>query len=73
MFDLSKLSSEYGIPAILEHSQRLNELCPVAGVNPKFSPERIARLAGEKPEQLVHSPLIWECLTCGLCREFTES
>ena len=73
MFDLSKLSSEYGIPAILEHSRRLNELCPVAGVNPKFSPERIARLAGEKPEQLVHSPLIWECLTCGLCREVTES
>jgi heterodisulfide reductase subunit D len=73
VFDPSKLNKEYGIAAILKHSRRLNELCPVAGVNPEFSPERIAHLAGGNPEQLLRSPLIWECLTCGLCREVTES
>ena len=73
VFDLAQLNKEYGLPAILKQSRRLNELCPVAGVNPEFSPERIARLAGWNPGQLLQSPLIWECLTCGVCREVTES
>ncbi|UCF99601.1 MAG: (Fe-S)-binding protein [Spirochaetaceae bacterium] len=72
MFDPAQLNEEYGIPVILKHSRRLNQLCSVAGVNPNFSPERIARLAEGNPEQLVQSPLIWECLTCGLCREVTD-
>jgi Fe-S oxidoreductase len=73
VFDLAQLNQEYNIALILEQSRKVNELCPVAGVNPEFSPERIARLAGRDQGELPESPLIWECLTCGQCREATEN
>ena len=54
-----------------KQTRELNEACPVAGVNPEFSPERIMVLAEKDPEALVKSTLIWECLACGLCIEIT--
>jgi heterodisulfide reductase subunit D len=59
---------EARVPA---NAARLNAACPVARVNDGFSPERLAMLAVENPAELVEGPLIWQCLTCGLCRELS--
>ena len=71
MIEIAKFVEQYNINDVGEYAQKLNESCPVARVNTGFSPERIAALAKKDPESLVKSPLIWECLTCGLCREVT--
>ena len=71
MTDLRRLVKKYHIDDVALHARTLNETCPVAGANQDFSPERVALLAGNDPDALVSSPLIWDCLTCGLCREVT--
>jgi len=71
MVRIEKFVQQYNVPDVQKHARKLNEACPVARVNPEFSPERIALLAEEDPGELVKSPLIWECLTCGLCRIVT--
>ena len=45
MIDIAQLAAEHGLPAVLDECERINRLCPVAAVNPSFSPELIARLA----------------------------
>ncbi len=72
MIEIDKLVEQYNILDVGEHAEKLNETCPVAGVNLEFSPEKIAMLAKKDPGALVESPLIWECLACGLCRQVTE-
>jgi len=62
---------KYGIFKGMVFSKRLSEACPVAAVNPDFSPERILEMAQNQPEELHRSPLIWECLACGLCHELS--
>jgi Fe-S oxidoreductase len=71
MVDLGELVKKHHIDHVRFHVRALNEACPVAAVNEGFSPERIALLAGSHPDALVKSPLVWDCLTCGLCREVT--
>jgi Fe-S oxidoreductase len=71
MIDTESISKKYGISDGTLFVQRLNEACPVAAVNPNFSPERILVLTQEQPDELHRSPLIWECLTCGLCHELS--
>ena len=71
MVTIEKLVEQYNIRYMLDRPQQVNEACPVARVNPRFSPERIAVMAEKDPADLVKSPLIWECLVCGLCREVT--
>jgi heterodisulfide reductase subunit D len=71
MIDIAQLAAEHGLPAVLDECERINRLCPVAAVNPGFSPELIARLAGQDDSGLLESPLIWDCLACGLCRQAT--
>jgi heterodisulfide reductase subunit D len=71
MATIEKLVEQYNIPYVLDRPQQVNEACPVARVNPQFSPERIAVLVEKNPGGLVKSPLIWECLACGLCRQMT--
>ncbi len=72
MTDSAQLAREYGLPVILDERRKVNELCPVAAVNPEFSPERIVRLASQDHDRLLESALIWECLACGLCRQATN-
>lgn len=62
-----KLVDKYNIHDVTEYACRLNEACPVAKVNPDFSPEKIAKVARKNPKDLLKSPMIWECLACGLC------
>lgn len=71
MVEVERLIEEYNIHDVRKHAQRLSEACPVAAVNPEFSPEKIAVLAEEDLKGLLKSQLIWECLTCGLCLEAT--
>jgi Fe-S oxidoreductase len=71
MEEVRYLAEQYGIIKGKEEGQLLNERCPVAGVNPEFSPSKIMELAEMEPESLLEKPLIWECLVCGLCRELT--
>lgn len=68
---IERLVQQYNIHDVGQQAEKLNAACPVARVNPGFSPERIAALAEKDPEGLIKSPLIWECLTCHLCREVT--
>jgi len=69
--NIEKFIEKYSIHDVGEQARKVNEACPVARVNPGFSPERIALLAEKDPEGLVESSLIWECLACHLCREVT--
>jgi len=69
MVDIERFVQQYNIHHASEYAQQLNEACPVARVNPEFSPEKIAVLAEKDPRELVKTPLIWECLACGLCQE----
>ena len=71
MIDLARLAGEHGLAAVLDEGERVNGLCPVAAVNPEFTPERIAHLAVHDGAGLLESPLIWDCLACGLCRQAT--
>ena len=71
MVDLRKLVKKHHIDDVAFYARSLNEACPVAGVKEDFSPERVAHLAENDPDALVKSTLIWDCLTCGLCREVT--
>jgi len=64
---IHKLISRHGIPYILEAPEDFNKACPVAQVNPDFSPQDIAAYAKQTPDELPEYPLIWECLTCGKC------
>jgi heterodisulfide reductase subunit D len=68
---IERLVEQYCISFVRERAQDMNSACPVARVNPEFSPERIAIKAEEDAKGLVKSSLIWECLTCGLCRHVT--
>ena len=71
MVTVRSLGEKYNLYNHGKHAVKLYEACPVAGVNPEFSPERIMVLAEKDPEALVKSTLIWECLACGLCIEIT--
>lgn len=71
MSKAGELAERYGITRGGGAWPLLNEHCPVARVNPGFSPERVMELSEREPEALLQSPLIWECLVCGLCRELT--
>ncbi len=66
-----KLVDKYNISDVAEYACKLNEACPVARVNPGFSPEKIAKLAVKNAGELLKSPMIWECLACGLCEVVT--
>jgi Fe-S oxidoreductase len=68
---IDELVDQCNIGHVVEHAHALNNACPVARVNPEFSPEHIAALARKDPETLIRSPLIWECLACGLCQQVT--
>ncbi|UCB46043.1 MAG: (Fe-S)-binding protein [Spirochaetota bacterium] len=68
MNSVGELAEKYNIHKVDEHAARLSEVCPVARVNPDFSPSQIAMLASGKPDKLLASQLIWECLACGLCK-----
>ncbi len=72
MAKIEDLIEKYNIQNVGEQARQLNEACPVAQVNPQFSPERIAALVQKDPQQLIKSPLIWECLACGLCQVVTK-
>lgn len=42
--------------------------CPLARVDPEFSPRRIVeRLVFGEPEAVITDPRLWSCMTCGLC------
>lgn len=71
MDEIRKLAEHYGLLKGKGEFQLLSERCPVALVNPQFSPARIVELVDGEPESLIESPLIWQCLICGLCRELT--
>ena len=74
---MKELADKYGIQYVAEHAKELNAACPVAQVNPEFSPEKIALLV----EDNIANPdagllnkylLVWECLACGLCRKVSN-
>lgn len=67
MTGIEKSVERYNILFALDQAVELNDACPVAGVNSEFSPEKIAQMAKENPEELLKSRSIWQCLTCGLC------
>ncbi|MBW2120852.1 MAG: (Fe-S)-binding protein [Deltaproteobacteria bacterium] len=72
MTSVEDLAGQCNIQAVRKDAEKLNAACPVARVNPGFSPERIANLLDKDPPGLIRSPLVWECLTCHLCREITR-
>jgi len=69
MTSVKELIKRYCIDEIEEYARDLNSACPVAQVHNEFSPESIYTLA--ERGDLQGSNLIWECLTCGLCRQIT--
>ncbi len=66
---INYLAVQYNILQFPTKVKELNAKCPVAQVNSSFSPEKITSIVGSVPEEIIKSPLIWECLTCGLCKE----
>jgi len=72
MSDIERSAREHGMEQAAEQADSLDSRCPVAGVDPDFSVERIAELALHDPEELVKSPLIWKCLTCLMCSDSTD-
>jgi len=68
---VEQLLQKYNIEDIESQSETLDKLCPVARVNPGFSPSRIAAAAFEAPHALLKDRMIWECLACGLCGEIS--
>ena len=44
--------------------------CPLARVDPDFSPRRIVeRVVFGEGESVISDPRLWSCMTCGLCSE----
>lgn len=72
MNQVQEVAEKYHIADIGKRADRVNNACPVAQVNEEFSPEKIALLSEKDGDGLIKSPLIWECLTCGLCQEMSE-
>ena len=72
MNQIQEIAEKYHIANIGKSADRVNNACPVAQVNEEFSPENIALLSQKDGNELIKSPLIWECLTCGLCQELSE-
>ncbi len=72
MNQVQEIAKKHHIPNILRRADQVNKACPVARVNEEFSPEKIALLSEKEGDELIKSPLIWECLTCGLCKEISE-
>jgi heterodisulfide reductase subunit D len=68
---VKQLLERYNIGEIQNQTKKIGELCPVARVNPDFSPSRIAVLARDDPQSLMKDILIWQCLACGLCKEIS--
>jgi heterodisulfide reductase subunit D len=72
MSEVTQLASKNGFFQSVPFIERLNQACPLARVNGEFSPERILKKVQQDPDALLSGSLIWECLTCGLCRVITE-
>lgn len=66
------LIKKYGLDGKSGHMKTLNAACPVAQVNETFSPELVARHAAKDADNFLKSPLLWECLCCGLCEELSN-
>jgi len=69
---IQEIAKKHHIARIVKKADQLNKACPVARVNEEFSPEKIALLSEKEGDELIKSPMIWECLTCGLCKEISE-
>jgi heterodisulfide reductase subunit D len=65
---IEEMAEKYNIQKVADRAEKLGNACPVARVNPDFSPYEIAVLALSGTDRLLESRLIWECLACGMCK-----
>jgi heterodisulfide reductase subunit D len=81
--DKLKLKVEFGdVKSIMRNTNtfycmecgKCTSTCPVALVNPEFSPRKIvSRVMAGQGISLLTNQLIWTCLTCGLCYDHCPS